>query len=529
MPVAQYPVAERPRRAVRVPVLAALILGIAGWLVESAPRVAYAAAAWTTTDLNLREGPGTWYGVILVMPAGAYVEVVEDQQDGFYRVRYDGVSGWAYADYLSRGGNDGGGAPSGSGGATVVTDALNLRAGPGTGEAVLAVMPYGSAVTLTGDRANGFVSVVYGGTAGWAYEAYLSTGTSGGNPSPAPQPGPSGSATVAVGALNLRADASTGSAVLAVMPRGAGVSLTGQRSNGFVSVAYGGASGWAYEAYLAIGGSPAPAPDPNPAPEPGPTGSATVATNALNLRAGPSTGDAVLAVMPYGAGVTLGGQRSNGFVSATYQGTAGWAYEAYLTIGGVPAPDPDPAPDPAPAPDPGPAPGSGAAVTTSNMNMRSGAGTGYPVITVVPAGATVALTGIAQNGFYYVQYNGTLGWISSTGLVLGGSPSPDPGSGLRGDANGDGALSRDEIVDVIYAAADRYGQPRQDMLRVAVCESNLNPTAVNPAGSYGLVQVIQSTWASTPYAGDDIFDAWASANAAGWMWSVGRRNEWVCQ
>ena len=24
-------------------------------------------------------------------------------------------------------------------------------------------------------------------------------------------------------------------------------------------------------------------------------------------------------------------------------------------------------------------------------------------------------------------------------------------------------------------------------------------------------------------------DAWASANAAGWMWSVGRRGEWVCQ
>jgi uncharacterized protein YraI len=440
VPVAQLPVAERPRRSFRVPVLAALVLGIVGGLAEPAPRVAYAAAAWTTTDLNLREGPGTWYGVILVMPSGAYVEIVEDQQDGFFRVRYDGNSGWAYADYLSRGGgNDGGG--GGGGDATVVTDALNLRAGPGTGEAVLAVMPYGSWVTLTGDWANGFVSVDYGGTAGWAYEAYLSTGTSGG--------------------------------------------------------------------------------DPSPAPEPGPTGSATVATNALNLRAGPSTNHAVLTVMPYGAGVTLNGARTSGFVSATFQGTAGWAYETYLAIGGAPTPDPEP--------DPAPDPGSGLAVTTSNMNMRSGAGTGYSVITVVPSGTSVALTGIAQNGFYYVDFNGTLGWISSIGLTLGGSPSSNPGSGLRGDTNGDGWLSEDEIVQIIYAAADRYGQPRQDMLRVARCESNLNPNAVNPAGSYGLFQFVPSTWASTPYANEDIFDAYASANAAGWMWSVGRRNEWVCQ
>jgi hypothetical protein len=37
------------------------------------------------------------------------------------------------------------------------------------------------------------------------------------------------------------------------------------------------------------------------------------------------------------------------------------------------------------------------------------------------------------------------------------------------------------------------------------------------------------TWATTPYADQDIFDATANANAAAWMWSVGRRNEWTCQ
>ena len=72
----------------------------------------------------------------------------------------------------------------------------------------------------------------------------------------------------------------------------------------------------------------------------------TVAVNALNLRASASKDSAVVAVMPRGAGVTLTGQRANGFVSVTYQGASGWAYESYLNVGATPSPDPDPAPQP---------------------------------------------------------------------------------------------------------------------------------------------------------------------------------------
>ena len=113
------------------------------------------------------------------------------------------------------------------------------------------------------------------------------------------------------------------------------------------------------------------------------------------------------------------------------------------------------------------------AVTTGTMNLRASASTNAAVLAVVPAGATVNLTGIAENGFHYVQYNGTFGWISSTGLALGGTPG----------GNNGGALTEQQIIQIIYDAADRYGQPREDMLRVARCESNLNPNAVNPADS----------------------------------------------
>lgn len=90
--------------------------------------------------------------------------------------------------------------------------------------------------------------------------------------------------------------------------------------------------------------------------------------------------------------------------------------------------------------------------------------------------------------------------------------------------------TRTQIIQIIYRAADRWGQPRADMLRAARGESNLNPNAVNPAGPwYGLFQFHPDTFASTPYRHRDIFDPRYNAYAAAWMWAQGRRNEWACQ
>ena len=84
------------------------------------------------------------------------------------------------------------------------------------------------------------------------------------------------------------------------------------------------------------------------------------------------------------------------------------------------------------------------------------------------------------------------------------------------------------IRGFIADAARRFGQDPDEMIRVADCESDLDAQAVNSAGSYGLFQFVRGTWESTPYAGNDVFEAWANANAAAWMWANGRRHEWVC-
>ena len=90
--------------------------------------------------------------------------------------------------------------------------------------------------------------------------------------------------------------------------------------------------------------------------------------------------------------------------------------------------------------------------------------------------------------------------------------------------------SEEAILRYIRRAARKYGQSRRAMIRVARCESNLDPCALNRSGPYfGLYQYLKSTWKSTPYGDRDIYDPKAQALATGWMWKKGRKNEWGCK
>jgi Transglycosylase SLT domain len=90
--------------------------------------------------------------------------------------------------------------------------------------------------------------------------------------------------------------------------------------------------------------------------------------------------------------------------------------------------------------------------------------------------------------------------------------------------------SEQEILNFIAKAAKKYGQSENAMVRVARCESVLDPCAVNRSGPYyGLFQYLKSTWKTTPYGDRDIFDPEAQSLATGWMWKQGRKNEWACQ
>ena len=53
------------------------------------------------SGLRLREGPSTGFDIVTVMPEGASVVVLDGPEDGWYRVRYGSLEGWASGAYLA--------------------------------------------------------------------------------------------------------------------------------------------------------------------------------------------------------------------------------------------------------------------------------------------------------------------------------------------------------------------------------------------------------------------------------------------
>lgn len=434
----------------------AMVLSIAFGGLAMAPPAVDAASATTTAALNLRSGPSTSGGVLLVIPSGAAVEVTGDPQAGFYPVIYRGTSGFASGGFLTIGGGGGGVTTGGPTGTRYVVDgSLNFRSGPSTSDGVIAVLRAGASVQLTGEQSNGFARVTFNGATGWAFAQYLST------------TGGTGTGTPPAGGV------------------------------------------------VAVGDSV--------------TGSATVVDGRLNQRRGPGTTYAVITVLPNGAVVEVMGGAQSGFLPVRYNGVKGWASSTYLRTGGGTTPTPTPSPTLPPASPPttgAPVPVgttvTDTKVTTAAINVRSGPATTYGLVTTLPPGTKVDIMGSARGAYLPVRWARFTGWAVSDRLVdVSTAPAPVPTTG-----------SQSEMVNIIYAAADKWGQPRADMLRVAYCESNLDPRAVNrSSGASGLFQFMPSTFAFTPNgkAGQNIFDPVASADAAGWMWKNGMRNHWACQ
>ena len=309
--------------------------------------------------------------------------------------------------------------------------------------------------------------------------------------------------------LNLRAGPGLDRHVKLVMPPGAPVDLlSGLGDLGFYKVAYRGVAGYAWGDFVDVGGGGDRSGNASSL-----AGNA-FAADALNFRSGPGTDNRVLDVIPRGGAVTLTGESRNGFASAIYAEEQGWVAEAFLELtSGSQDDDGDS--------DPGSG-DAGVAYTTTDLNLRDGPSLASDVITVMPPAAEVTLTGGEEAGFAGVRYGDTSGWASTQYLSSTAAAVPDEPALPANTAGGD-------IVSIIYAAAAAYGQDGNALLAVAQCESGLNPGAYNASSAAsGLFQFLPGTWATTPSAGASIFDATANANAAAWMWSVGRRGEWVC-
>jgi uncharacterized protein YraI len=138
---------------------------------------------------------------------------------------------------------------------------LNLRKGPGEGDAIFATVPYGTElVRRDGGLVNDYIPVSYSGVDGWVFTLGV-VSTPQDLPAYAPEESSADDSFVAydgltervtISPLLLRAAPSLDSETLAGMPEGSVVYLTQEGyENGYITVDYGGLQGWAYADFLA--------------------------------------------------------------------------------------------------------------------------------------------------------------------------------------------------------------------------------------------------------------------------------------
>lgn len=57
-------------------------------------------------NLNMREGPGRAYGVIVTIPNGSIVDVIADEGQDWVKVQYKQQTGYCMSEFLRKNGND---------------------------------------------------------------------------------------------------------------------------------------------------------------------------------------------------------------------------------------------------------------------------------------------------------------------------------------------------------------------------------------------------------------------------------------
>lgn len=273
-------------------------------------------------DVNASFGTGTINGSYVRMRSGASTSSsilgtynsgttmsVTGVSGAWYKVSYNGTSGYVHSDYLSLSGATGGGeSTSGTNGSVKGSD-VRMRSGPGTNYSILGTYQNGTALTITGTE-NGWTKVTIGGTSGYIRSDYVSGGGA-----------DSKTGYIKGTGVRMRSGASTTSSILGVYNTGTSMTITGESGNWY-KVSYNGKDGYVSKDYMTTtkpdngGGSAAQ------------TG--YIKGNDVRLRSGAGTNYSILGMYNNGTPLTITGT-SGDWTAVTINGVKGYVNSAYVT------------------------------------------------------------------------------------------------------------------------------------------------------------------------------------------------------
>jgi len=163
---------KRIRRFLPLTVLLMLVCGLA------AAALSYPFMTRTTDSVRLRRSASKNATVLATVPAGAQIEVLE-KEIGFYKVKYNGITGYVQNDYVSTEEGDMVAVTaepmetvSGYPYTTVTREKVNLRAGRSVRAELLKKIPQGAEITVNASSGT-WAEVEYNGVTGYVKNEYI--------------------------------------------------------------------------------------------------------------------------------------------------------------------------------------------------------------------------------------------------------------------------------------------------------------------------------------------------------------------
>lgn len=335
----------------------------------------------TASSVNMRKDSSTESDIITSILLNTVVEIT-GITDSFYRIKYDGKTGYVHQSYLSR----------------VSSPTVKATATPSAKETKV---PSTSVTQL------------------------------------------SGFGKVTASSVNVREKASTESSILLSLPMGTQVEITGS-TDSFYRIKYNGNTGFIHKTYLSKISSPTKKPTSAPTATPkaesqknsesvvSMSGYGKVTSSTVNFRAKATTDSDILSVIPGGTVIKITG-KSGSFYQVKYNNLTGFVSQTYVTKVDSAETSKTATPKVTAKPTLTPKPTQKATtlncygiVTGSVVNMREQPNTDSSILTELCKDTCVQVQA-SQNGFYKVRINGKTGYVSSNYMKLvSSSPSPTP-------------------------------------------------------------------------------------------------------
>jgi len=240
-------------------------------------------------------------------------------------------------------------------------------------------------------------------------------------------------AATATTGVNIRSGPGTSYKIIGGLAQGQSITAIGKPDNGWVQVSFDGSTAYVSAQYLDLNGQV-----DSSTPVTIYTQGNKIASANLNVRNGPSLDSKVIGYISDGQSVSLTGKQSRGFAEVLYGGERAWVSAEYLisSVNGLPT-------------------NTGTRVATADLLIRTTDDSSFKIITTVPKGSTLKITGATSNGYAQVIYDDAIRWVSAQYLSSTAKQGPaapadnDPADNGSSGGSGDSSNAPATLPNVI--------------------------------------------------------------------------------